>query len=135
MDSHRLTGANCFNKMMYKATMDDDSLRGGLKLSAAMHFALFLFLYFGLPHFWQPLPSHHDPVPFEIVTIADITNTRVKDEAEPPKPAPPPAPAPKPAPAPPPPPVQPAQPTPPAPAPPAPPKEEPKAEAIKPAPV
>jgi outer membrane biosynthesis protein TonB len=90
----------------------------------------FLFLYFGLPTLFKPLPEHHEPVPFEIVTIADITNTRIKDEQEPPKP---PAPPPEPtktqaAPTPPPTPAVEKQPL--APAPPPPP--EPKAEALKP---
>ena len=53
-------------------------------------------MYFGLPVFFKPLPSHHEPVPFEIVEIADITNTRVeKPEEQQTPPAPPPAPAPK----------------------------------------
>jgi outer membrane biosynthesis protein TonB len=48
------------------------------------------------------LPSHHAPVPFEIVELADMTNTRVKEpEEQQQPPAPPPAPAPKAQPAPP----------------------------------
>ncbi len=83
-------------------TTEEDSLKRWIYISAALHTALLLFLYFGLPHFAAPLPSPHMPVPFEIVEIADMTNTRVKppEEAEKP-PAPPPKPAPQAAPAPP----------------------------------
>jgi len=80
--------------MRYTPTVNDDSLKNGLAVSAAFHFLLFLFLFFGLPHFLPPLPEHHEPVPFQIVTIADITNTRLKDDTEPKQqPAPPPQPA------------------------------------------
>src|SRR5262249_40962138 len=53
---------------------------------------ILLLLYFGLPRLFPPLPSHHDPVPFEIVEIADITNTRIKEpepQEKPPTPPPP----------------------------------------------
>ncbi|MDR3448669.1 MAG: energy transducer TonB [Alphaproteobacteria bacterium] len=118
---------------MYQATVNDDGLKNGLAVSGAVHFVLFLFLYFGLPHLMPPLPSHHEPVPFEIVTLADLTNTRIKDEEQKPQPpAPPPKPEPeKPAPAPPQPPQPVAKPQPPAPKPPEP-KPEEKAEALKP---
>ncbi len=110
---------------MYKTTTNDDSLKNGLTVSGGLHLALFLFLYFGLPHLIPPLPAHHDPVPFEIVTLADITNTRVTPDQQPDKPAPPPQPQPKAAPQPP----QPQdKPTPPTPAPP----NQPQAEALKP---
>ncbi len=117
---------------MYHATVTDDSIKNRLAVSAGLHIALLLFLYFGLPILVKPLPMHHDPVPIEIVTIADMTNTRLKPEPEQPKqpaPLPPPAP-PKPAPT--------QQPTPPQPmvkpAPPAPPQKplEQNAEALKP---
>jgi outer membrane biosynthesis protein TonB len=82
---------------------DDESLRKSLVVSGTLHLAALLFLYFGLPHFYKPLPAPFVPVPFEIVEIADITNTRIKQEQEPPKPpAPPPKPEVKAAPAPPP---------------------------------
>ncbi|MGB9152434.1 MAG: hypothetical protein WCD70_05030, partial [Alphaproteobacteria bacterium] len=82
--------------MRYVPTVNDDSLKNGLSVSAGLHLALFLFLYFGLPHLIEPLPEHHDPVPFQIVTIAELTNTRIKDEQETPKPpAPPPQPSPQ----------------------------------------
>jgi len=68
--------------MRYVPTLNDDSLGNGLKLSATLHFLMFLFLYFGLPHLIPPLPSHHEPVPFEIVAIADITNVRVAENPE-----------------------------------------------------
>ncbi len=54
---------------------------------------MLLLLYFGLPHLMEPLPEHHDPVPFQIVEIADITNTRLKEpkpETKPPEQPPPP---------------------------------------------
>jgi outer membrane biosynthesis protein TonB len=117
--------------MRYVPTVNDDSLKNGLSVSAGMHILLFLFLYFGLPHLMPPLPEHHDPVSFQIVTVADLTNTRVKEEQEqkPPTPAPPQPQPPKPVPAPtPPPPTPVAKPQPPAP--PVPP--EPKADALKP---
>jgi hypothetical protein len=85
--------------MRYAPTVNDDSLRGGLKVSAGLHFLMFLFLYFGLPRLVTPLPSHHEPVPFDIVTIAEVTNTRIDEKVEEQKqaPAPPPIPQPKPA--------------------------------------
>jgi outer membrane biosynthesis protein TonB len=77
-----------------KTTVNDDSMKSSLSVSAGLHLCLMLFLYFGLPHIFTPLPSHHDPVPFEIVEIADITNTRLEKPEEPKvAPAPPPPPA------------------------------------------
>ena len=114
---------------MYRTTLNDDSLKGGLKLSAGLHLALFLFLFFGLPRLVPPLPAHHGPIPFEIVTIGELTNTRVAETPESKPAPPPPAEPPKPQPAPPQPQEKPAPPTPP---PPAPPKVEEKAEALKP---
>jgi outer membrane biosynthesis protein TonB len=78
-----------------KTTVNDDSLKNSLGISAGLHLCLMLFLYFGLPHIFTPLPSHHDPVPFEIVEIADITNTSIKPEEPKTAAAPPPVPAPK----------------------------------------
>ncbi len=79
-----------------KTTVNDDSLISSLAVSAGLHTLFLLFLYFGLPIIFRPLPSHHDPVPFEIVEIADLTNTRLeKPEEQEKPPAPPPAPAPK----------------------------------------
>ncbi len=86
---------------MTQATLNDDSLKNSLAVSAALHILGLLALLVGMPTLFPPLPSHHPPVPFEIVTIADITNTRVKEPEEqtkPPEPPPPP-PAPKPEPA------------------------------------
>lgn len=57
-------------------------------MSAGMHIALFAFLYFGLPHIIPPLPPHRTAIPIDIVTIAEITNTRA--EKAPPQKAPPP---------------------------------------------
>lgn len=76
---------------MMKTTVNDDSLRNSLVISLGLHLLLILFMYYGLPTLFKPLPSHHDPVPFEIVEIADLTNTRIKDLQEPPKPPEPPA--------------------------------------------
>ncbi len=75
--------------MRYVPTVNDESLRQGLTISTGLHFLMFLFMFFGLPRIITPLPSHHEPVPFDIVTIADITNVRIKDEtaeAKPPSP-------------------------------------------------
>jgi len=100
-----------------KTTTQNDSFNKSLIASGGLHFLLILFMYYGLPILFKPLPSHHDPVPFEIVEIADLTNTRIKDREEEPKP---PQPVAKPSP------PIPAQPTPQPPQPPtkaAPPKE------------
>lgn len=67
-------------------TMNDDGLKNSLIASAVAHLVALLFLYFGLPHLMPPLPEHHAPVPFQIVEIADLTNTRIKDEPPQPKP-------------------------------------------------
>jgi outer membrane biosynthesis protein TonB len=81
---------------MYKTTVNDDGMKSSLAVSAGLHIIFMLFLYFGLPILFTPLPSHHNPVPFEIVDIADLTNTRIKDQEEPVQPpAPQPAPVPK----------------------------------------
>lgn len=81
---------------VFQSTITNDSLNRSIGLSAALHLAVFLLLYFGLPHFMPPLPVPAQPIPFEIVEIADITNTRIKEkEEQPAPPAPPPAPAPK----------------------------------------
>lgn len=78
---------------MLATTTGDDGLRTCISVSAVLHLAILLLLYFGLPVFYTPLPEHHVPVPLEIVDIADITNTRIR---EPEQPTPPPAPAPAP---------------------------------------
>lgn len=110
-------------------TMKDDGLQSSLYVSAGLHLLALLFLYFGLPHLMPPLPEHHNPVSFQIVEIADLTNTRVKDEEPAPQPPAPEPPKPEPK-------VE-QQVTPPTPVPPAPPvvKPEPKVESLKPAPV
>lgn len=77
---------------MPATTMNDDGLKNSLITSAILHVIGLLFLYFGLPYLMPPLPEHHDPVPFQIIEIADLTNTRVKDEEPkqtPPAPEPP----------------------------------------------
>ncbi|MFA5040588.1 MAG: hypothetical protein WC464_03020 [Bdellovibrionales bacterium] len=68
--------------MIYVPTVNDHSLKESLTVSTGLHFLMFLFLYFGLPHIIPPLPAHHEPIPFDIVTIAEITNTRVADQPE-----------------------------------------------------
>ena len=81
---------------MIEPTLNDDGMKSSIAASATVHLLFMLFLYFGLPALFKPLPEHHDPVPFEIVEIADLTNTRLKQEVEPPQPpAPPPKPAPR----------------------------------------
>ena len=102
-------------------TVNDDSLRRNVGFSAVLHIGALLFLYFGLPVLIKPLPMPSVPIPIDIVDIAEITNTRVKDQTpEPPKPPeePPPKPVEKVAPPPP-------QPTPPQPQP-TPPKPQPQ---------
>ncbi len=86
--------------MRYVPTVNDNSLTRGLTASAGLHFLMFLFLVFGLPRLIPPLPAHHEPVPFEIVTIAEITNTRIGDneESKPPPAAAAPQPKPQPVP-------------------------------------
>lgn len=115
-------------------TMNDDGMKNSLKVSAALHLAALLFLYFGLPHLMPPLPERHDPVPFQIVEIADLTNTRIKDEEPTPKPPAPEPPKPEVKPTPPPPAPAPPVPQPPAPPTPAEKPKPPEAEALKPAP-
>ena len=118
-------------------TVSDDTLRRNIGVSAALHFAVLLFLYFGLPVFVKPLPTPYVPIPIDIVDISDITNTRVKEQPEePPKPPEPPKPEEKVAPPPPqptPPPPPQAQPEPPKPPPPPEAKPE-QVEAITPLP-
>jgi outer membrane biosynthesis protein TonB len=111
-------------------TTNDDSLKNSLISSAAVHLVAALFLYFGLPHLMPPLSVPHPPVPFEIVELADMTNTRVKDpepQTKPPEPEPP-KPQPKPEQA-----VAPTPPPPPKPEPPQPMQAKPaeEAEALK----
>lgn len=98
------------------------SIKNALVISACLHAALLLLLYFGLPSFFEPLPLVTPPVPLTIIEIADITNTRLKDmkpeenqpPAKPPEPKPPEPkpPTPQPAPTPPKPQPQPKQPEP-----------------------
>jgi outer membrane biosynthesis protein TonB len=79
-------------------TVSDDSLKNSLIASGIAHFVFLLLVIFGLPHLMPPLPEeHHPPVPFEIVQIADLTNTRLEQPEEPKQlPAPPPKPETKP---------------------------------------
>lgn len=69
------------------------SMRNSLVISTCLHVAMLLFVYFGLPSLFKPLPLTSPPVPLQIVEIADITNTRLRDnpdEATKPAPQPPP---------------------------------------------
>ncbi|MDX2028125.1 MAG: energy transducer TonB [Alphaproteobacteria bacterium] len=77
---------------MIRTTINDDSLKPSLMVSAGAHLVLLLVMFFGLPVIFKPLPSHRPPVPFEIVEIAELTNTRIKDpelQVKPPEPPPP----------------------------------------------
>ncbi|MGE3623178.1 MAG: cell envelope integrity protein TolA [Bdellovibrionales bacterium] len=118
---------------LQKPTVNDDSLRRSLGISAGLHIGVLLFLYFGLPVFLKPLPKPYVPIPIDIVDIAEITNTRVKEKPEdtPKPPEPPPVPEQKAAP---PPPQQQAEPTPPKPPEPPQPQKAEQLEAITPAP-
>jgi outer membrane biosynthesis protein TonB len=68
------------------ATTDDEGLKNSLIGSAVLHLTALLFLYFGLPHLMPPPPEHHELLSFQIVEIADMTSTRVKEEPPAPKP-------------------------------------------------
>jgi hypothetical protein len=64
-------------------------MRRGVIGSAALHLAIILLAYFGLPHIMRPPPEMELPIPVEVVTIADKT-TPPKVEPKPePKPEPP----------------------------------------------
>ena len=74
--------------------MNDANLRHSLIISGTLHLVALLVLYFGLPTLFRaPPPEQWKPIPFEIVEIGAITNTRIMKEAEepqePPKPPPP----------------------------------------------
>ncbi|MER2519115.1 MAG: hypothetical protein ABTQ34_00305 [Bdellovibrionales bacterium] len=110
---------------MIRTTVNDERLKTFLAVSAGLHLLFMLSFYIGLPVFFPPITPPHQPVPFEIVEIAEITNTRIKEpeqQEQPPTPPPPP-PQPKAEPTPPP---QPPQPKPPEPEP------MPDAESLKP---
>ncbi len=78
--------------MKYVPTVNDDSLKSGLAVSVGLHVLLFAFLFITLPRLIPPLPAHRSPIPFEIVTIAEITNTRISTDEAKPSPPPPAAP-------------------------------------------
>ncbi len=85
--------------MTTATTVSDQGLKNSFAVSALLHIFLLLFLYFGLPRLIPPLPSHHDPVPFQIVELAELTNTRLKEpepQIKPPEPTPAPPPKPEP---------------------------------------
>ncbi len=65
---------------------NDEGLRNSIVISTGLHIAMLLFLYLGLPTLFKPLPNISPIVPFEIVEIAEMTNTRVQDKPEETKP-------------------------------------------------
>jgi hypothetical protein len=71
-------------------------MRRGAIISAALHLAVIVVLIIGLPHFMRSLPEDTQPVPIEVVTIAD--KTAVKPQDRPPEPPQPPKPKVRPAP-------------------------------------
>ena len=74
-----------------------------LIISAALHAAILLFLWIGLPNFLPPLPPPLVIIPVDITDVAAMTNTRLKSDKDPtPQPQPEPKQAEKPAPLPPP---------------------------------
>jgi type IV secretory pathway VirB10-like protein len=80
---------------MIVTTVNDNGMKNSLAVSTALHIFLLILLYVGLPVLFQPPFERHDPVPFEIVDISELTNTRVKppdEKVQPPAPAPKPAP-------------------------------------------
>lgn len=100
-------------------------MRRGVTCSAVLHLAVILLAYFGLPHLLHSPPEPEQPIPVEVMTVAEKTSL---PKAEPPKPQEKPEP-PKKAEVPPAPPL----PTPPPPQP-TPPKPEPQVAAVPPAP-
>ncbi len=62
--------------------LDDSGLRNSLVISACLHVGMLLFMFFGLPHVFKPLPSMHRPIPIDIVEIGAITNTRIGKEED-----------------------------------------------------
>jgi len=62
--------------------VDDGSLRNSLIISTCLHIGMLVFMYFGLPHVFKPLPPLLRPIPIDIVEIGAITNTRIGKEEE-----------------------------------------------------
>jgi len=63
----------------------DDSLRWSLTGSIVLHLAIVLTLYVGVPGFFKsplPLGVPHRYIPFDIVDIGEITNTRIAGAQE-----------------------------------------------------
>lgn len=63
----------------------DDSLRWSLTGSTVLHLAIVLTLYVGVPVFFKsppPLGVPHRYIPFDIVDIGEITNTRIAGAQE-----------------------------------------------------
>ena len=57
--------------------LDESGLRNSLFVSTCLHIGMLLFVFFGLPQTFKPLPSQRRPIPVDIVEIGAITNTRV----------------------------------------------------------
>lgn len=57
--------------------LENGSLRNSLIVSTCLHVGMLLFMFFGLPHAFKPLPSNHRPIPIDIVEIGAITNTNI----------------------------------------------------------
>ena len=68
--------------MKYTPTLSNNSLKTSIKVSAVLHVLCGLLLFFGLPRIIPPLPIPREPVSFEVVTIGEITNSRIKKEDE-----------------------------------------------------
>ncbi len=62
---------------------DDDNLRNCFVISACMHVAVALVFIFGLPSIFKPLPPPPmRSIPFDIVDIGELTNTRLPNSVE-----------------------------------------------------
>ncbi|MDD3288033.1 MAG: hypothetical protein PHX43_03390 [Alphaproteobacteria bacterium] len=69
--------------MISASEVFDNSLNRNLIISAVLHVALLLVLYFGLPDLFKPPPGMiHPIVPIDIVDIGEITNTRIQSKTE-----------------------------------------------------
>ncbi|MBI3452820.1 MAG: energy transducer TonB, partial [Rhodospirillales bacterium] len=63
-------------------------MRKAATISAAMHVAVFLIAWFGLPNLFRTPPAEDSPLIVEILPIAERTNAP-PPKPEPPKPEPP----------------------------------------------
>ncbi|MDD5587230.1 MAG: cell envelope integrity protein TolA [Alphaproteobacteria bacterium] len=67
--------------------LDDGNLRNSIIISTCLHIAMLLFMYFGLPRLFKPLPPLSRPIPVDIVEIGAITNLNINKNEEENKPA------------------------------------------------